>query len=68
MRCSGCKYRVKVKEPIGGLRTSGMRFCMKNGKETPLVKREARNAYGIPTGKSEYPIGCTGDGVPFYSA
>lgn len=66
MKCSECKYRLKVKEPIGGLKKSGMRFCTKGKTEIPLIKKNIPNPFGPST--VEYPIGCNGDGVPFYRA
>lgn len=56
MKCSNCKFRRKVKEPIGGNRKHGYRKCMKTG--TILKKLPEYDLNGQPTGRMEYPKGC----------
>ncbi len=60
-KCSECKYRMKIKEPKGGLMTKGSRECRKSG--IPLSKRLYRNPVTDQVLASN-PTGCTGNGIP----
>lgn len=58
MKCSECPFRIKRKEPVGGLRKYGTRWCGKTGAQ--LKKEPIINMYGFKL--MEYPKGCTGNG------
>lgn len=56
MKCSDCKFRRKVKEPVGGCRKHGYRMCLKMG--TVLKKQPVYDHNGLPTGRMTYPEDC----------
>ena len=61
MKCQGCKFRVKQKLPMGGLRTQGHRICTKSGmhmSKRPVYRKDASG----DVGSWEYPQGCNGKG------
>ena len=61
MKCQGCKFRVKQKLPMGGLRTQGHRICTKSGMHMPKLTVYRKGISGVVESR-EYPKGCDGNG------